>query len=127
VTRRLTIIAIALLLAPALAHAQDFRPQVSDEGKDQMSVRGFIWGSVKLLAVEHAVRIAFQEKTRSELGGNFFKDYVRSVRTPKSWEDGDPWIVNYVGHPIHGAAAGFRWIEQESTNRTPQFGLGGSY
>ena len=127
VTRRITIIAIALLLAPALAHAQDFRPQVADDGKDQMSVKGFIWGSVKLLAVEHAVRIAFQEKTRSELGGNFFRDYVRSVRAPKHWEDGDPWIVNYVGHPIHGAAAGFIWIEQDSKSRKPQFGLGLDY
>jgi hypothetical protein len=32
---------------------------------------------------------------------------------PVKWEDTDPWPVNYVGHPIHGAAAGYLWIEHD--------------
>jgi hypothetical protein len=63
--------------------------------------------SLKLLAIEHGTRIAFQEKTRRELGGPFFRDYFDSVRIPTDWEDGDSWLVNYVGHPIHGAASGY--------------------
>jgi len=65
--------------------------------------------SIQLLAIEHGTRIAFQEKTRRELGGPFFRDYVDSIRIPTDWEDGDSWAINYIGHPIHGAAAGYLW------------------
>jgi hypothetical protein len=67
--------------------------------------------SLKLLAFEHSIRIAFQEKTRRELDGPFWRDYRQSVRTPDRWEDSDAWWVNYIGHPIHGAAAGYAWID----------------
>jgi hypothetical protein len=130
---------LTLVLSASPAFAQSFLPQATaaapvsskppqtTDDTERMSIRGFIWGSVKLLAVEHAVRIAFQPKTRAELGGPFWSDYIRSVKAPKAWEDGDPWIVNYVGHPIHGAAAGFIWIEQDPTSRKPQIGLGLDY
>jgi hypothetical protein len=35
---------------------------------------------------------------------------MRSLRRPDGWGDGDVWGVNYVGHPIHGAAAGYVWL-----------------
>src|SRR5262245_49869569 len=60
--------------------------------------------------LEHAGRIVFQEKTRRELPGNFIVDYRRSLKVPTTWNDGDGWFVNYVGHPIHGAAAGRTWL-----------------
>ena len=64
--------------------------------------------------MEHGLRVGFQRKTRMELGGPFWGDYRRSVRIPTSWEDSDAWWVNYIGHPIHGAAAGYLWIDHES-------------
>jgi hypothetical protein len=67
--------------------------------------------SFKLLAMEHVIRISFQDKTRRELRGPFWGDYRRSVRVPAQWEDGDVWMVNYIGHPIHGAAAGYNWLQ----------------
>jgi hypothetical protein len=67
--------------------------------------------SMKLLVMEHGTRLAFQEKTRRELEGPFWRDYRQSVRIPHQWEDADPWWVNYIGHPIHGAAAGYAWID----------------
>ena len=67
--------------------------------------------SLKLLAFEHGIRVAFQEKTRRELDGPFWRDYRQSVRIPDRWEDSDAWWVNYIGHPIHGAAAGYAWID----------------
>jgi hypothetical protein len=74
---------------------------------------GVFADSLKLLALEHGTRVAFQEKTRGELGGPFWADYGRSVRIPRQWEDSDGWWVNYIGHPIHGAAAGYIWIDHE--------------
>jgi hypothetical protein len=76
-------------------------------------VAGAFGDSLKLVLMEHGIRVAFQEKTRRELEGNFWRDYKRSVRIPSQWEDSDAWWVNYIGHPIHGAAAGYIWIDHE--------------
>lgn len=85
---------------------------VSDDERGA-DVLGAFADSLKLLLIEHGSRIAFQEKTRSELGGNFWTDYRRSVRIPNQWDDSDSWWVNYIGHPIHGAAAGYLWLDHE--------------
>jgi len=74
-------------------------------------VKGAIRDSLNLLMIEHGTRIAFQSKTRAELDGLFLEDYRRSVRWPRQWGDTDGWAVNYLGHPIHGAAAGQIWLD----------------
>jgi hypothetical protein len=85
---------------------------VSDD-REGADVLGAFTDSFKLLMIEHGFRVAFQEKTRRELGGHFWSDYRRSVRIPKQWEDTDAGWVNYVGHPIHGAAAGYIWLDHD--------------
>jgi hypothetical protein len=79
------------------------------------------------LLLEHTTRIAFQQKTRAELGGPFFSDFVRSVRIPDTWGDGDSWRINYVGHPIHGAASGFIWLDHEDGAHDPKLGFSKAY
>jgi hypothetical protein len=91
------------------------------------TVKGAIADSLRLLLIEHSIRIAFQDKTRRELGGNFFGDYARSVRMPATWEDGDSWLVNYLGHPIHGAASGFVWLDHEDGAHDPELGFSWKY
>ena len=91
-------------LEPTLGGSDD------SEGAD---VIGAFKDSLKLLLLEHAGRIAFQSKTRRELSGNFWADYRRSVRVPGQWGDTDAWWVNYIGHPVHGAAAGYIWLDHE--------------
>ena len=82
--------------------------------------------SLQLLTIEHSLRLGFQEKTRAELDGNFWRDYRRSLRAPHQWEDGDAWWVNYIGHPIHGAAAGYIWLEHAG-ERHPDLSLARGY
>jgi hypothetical protein len=77
--------------------------------------------------VEHTTRIAFQGKTRRELSGNFFGDYKRSLRIPDTWDDGDSGAVNYVGHPVHGAASGFIWLDHEDGSHDPKLGFSKEY
>jgi hypothetical protein len=89
--------------------------------------RGAVADSMRLLLIEHGTRLAFQEKTRRELTGPFFDDYIRSVKVPRKWEDGDNWMVNYVGHPIHGAAAGFIWLDHEDGAHDPRIGFSWAY
>jgi hypothetical protein len=80
--------------------------------------------SFKLLMIEHATRPVTQEKTRRELAGPFMEDYRRSVRIPTQWDDADPWFTNYIGHPIHGAAAGYLWLDAEP-QAPPELSLAG--
>jgi len=96
------------------------------EDQQGADVIGAFVDSLKLLMFEHGIRIAFQDKTRAELGGPFWLDYKRSVRIPAQWEDSDSWPVNYIGHPIHGAAAGYIWLDHDR-NAPLDFGLSRKY
>ena len=106
----------AIILAPLTATesaAQDSLTVGSQDDHDGADVLGAFTDSFKLVLIEHAWRIAFQEKTRAELGGPFWIDYHRSVRIPRQWGDTDADWTNYIGHPIHGAGAGYIWLDHE--------------
>src|SRR5689334_4490275 len=90
------------------SYAQNASPRPTSVDKT-----GVFVDSMALLAIEHGIRLALQPGTRDQLHGNFWRDYRRSVHMPEHWEDTDPWPVNYVGHPIHGAAAGYLWLEHD--------------
>jgi hypothetical protein len=90
-------------------------------------IKATIVDSLRLLALEHGARITFQEKTRRALRGDFWADYKRSVRWPGQWEDTDPWPVNYIGHPLHGAAAGYVWLDHDPRSNRETFGLNSQY
>ena len=42
-------------------------------------------------------------------------------------EDSDSWMINYVGHPVHGAAAGFIWLDHEDGAHDPRLGFSKEY
>jgi hypothetical protein len=109
------LLAVWLVAQPLAVDAQEAFPADFDltDQEERTDLRAVIVDSLKLLLIEHGTRVAFQEKTRRELGGNFWQDYRRSVRIPKQWGDTDAWWVNYIGHPIHGAAAGYIWLDHE--------------
>ena len=120
--------------SPALAQGEDppvvagVRDQISTGlTQDRLDVKGVIGDSLRLLLMEHGLRVTFSEKTRRELAGPFFHDYIASVRMPRQWDDGDGWFVNYIGHPIHGAAAGFIFIHNDPKSRREEFGLSQKY
>jgi hypothetical protein len=47
---------------------------------EKTRITSAIGDSIRLLMIEHGTRIAFQEKTRKELGGPFWSDYKKSIR-----------------------------------------------
>lgn len=115
-------------VGPSPAEVQEAsQDDASDLAPGSSTWQGAIVDSFRLLVLEHATRIAFQSKTRRELGGPFFRDYARSVRIPATWNDGDSWGINYVGHPIHGAAAGFTWLDHEDGAHDPDLGFSRAY
>lgn len=129
--RAVFALAFILSMAPGTVHAQlvesaapsDVAHDPSELAPAKSTWRGAMADSFRLLLIEHTTRIAFQAKTRRELGGPFLSDYIRAVRMPKTWNDGDGWGVNYIGHPIHGAAAGFIWLDHEDGSHDPKLGF----
>jgi hypothetical protein len=110
------MLAMLLCVRPAPAGAQTATATPTADGKTPVaqsaSWRGAIVPSIRMLMLEHVVRIGVQAKTRDELGGDFIVDYMRSLHMPRQWRDGDGWAVNDLGHPMQGAAAGFIWLSK---------------
>jgi hypothetical protein len=102
--------------APEYDGAADPPPDYSNRGT---RFKGAVEDSIRLLMIQHGVRIATQDKTRSELDGPFFIDYHRSVRVPPQWGDADSGLTNYVLHPGQGAASGFIWIQNSNDGQLP--------
>ncbi len=131
-TATLTALVLTASPVPGLAQGSTTPPDAQPHDASELApapstLKGAIADSLRLLILEHSTRIAFQHKTRRELGGPFLRDYVRSVRIPDTWEDGDSWGVNYVGHPIHGAASGFIWLDHEDGAHDPDLGFSKEY
>ncbi len=118
--RILLLCALAAALARALVGA-------SDSGAGGIEGRAFHWRpaltqSGIFLGIQHSFRLATEEGTRAELRGPFFRDYIHSIHDLGGWGDGDPFIVNYVGHPMMGAVTGFIQIQNDARGRVAAFG-----
>ncbi len=98
--------------------------------KDQPS--GFQWSSafrqsMLFLSIQHAFRLATEDGTRADLDGPFFKDYFKALRSLRAWSDGDPFIVNYIGHPMMGSVSGFIQVFNDPKGINEEVGLKKSY
>lgn len=94
-------------------------------------MRGFQWSpaikeSVLFLGVQQGYAIT-QPKTRRDLQGPFFGDYVRSVRSLHGWEDGGRFFTNYVAHPLQGSLLGFIQIQNDPKGITQRVGKSQAY
>jgi hypothetical protein len=69
--------------------------------------------SLFVLTVQHGVRLWREPGTRTGLRGAFWRDYANSAGNLSSWRDGDPFPINYIAHPIQGAAYGFIWVQND--------------
>jgi hypothetical protein len=57
----------------------------------------------------------------------FWQNYVESVEGLHGWDDGDPFIDNYIGHPVQGAITGFIQIQNDDRGKQSRFGKSGDY
>jgi len=83
--------------------------------------------SMRALLLEHGFRFAVQPFTRKRLGGPFFKDYAESVKALSGWGDQDPWIINYVAHPLQGAVLSYIQVQNDPAGRDVEFGATREY
>jgi hypothetical protein len=94
--------------------------------------RGVDWhhlflSSFTFLAFEHAFRNATEQGTRDGFGGSYLGGYGLSVGNLHGWADGDPFLVNYVGHPMQGSVAGFIWQHNDRAYQDVVFGKNPRY
>jgi hypothetical protein len=79
------------------------------------------------LGIQHSFRIATERSSRANLKGPFFPDYFTSASALHGWKDGDPYIVNYVGHPMMGAVKGFIYVQNDPRGKGQVFGASPGY
>lgn len=104
------------------------KPAVTQTLKDDKS---FDWSSaiqqsLIFLGVQHGYALT-QPKTRRDLKGPFFKDYVRSVKSLHGWGDGGKFFTNYIAHPMEGSLVGFIQIQNDPKGMGRRFGKSNAY
>lgn len=82
---------------------------------------GVTLNSFEFLGLEHGFRYLTEPATRHPHIA-LFRGYIQSLNNLHGWADGDPFYVNYVGHPMQGAAAGFIFVQNDRSFRTAEFG-----
>lgn len=117
--RMLLLCALTAAYAPAFAGSAVRSDEI--EGEEFHWRPALIQSSV-FLGIQHSFRMATEPGSREGLKGPFFRDYFRSVRGFSGWGDGDPFIVNYVGHPMMGAVTGYIQIQNDAAGRVVSFG-----
>src|SRR5262249_49166013 len=55
------------------------------------------------------------------------KDWWNSIRGYNGWQDGDPAVVNYVGHPMMGSVTGFIEIQNDRDGKALTFSSSHEY
>ena len=93
--------------------------------------KGIQWGSLVLqslvvISIEHGYRYATEAATRDP-DRPFFRGYIDSLGALHGWAVGDPFYVNYVGHPMQGAVSGFIFIQNDPSYRGTEFGRNSTY
>ena len=104
---------------------------VDQAGEKLAADQSFHWltaikQSLLFLGVQHGYAMT-QQKTRRDLKGPFFKDYVRSVKSLHGWEDGGQFFTNYVAHPMQGSLLGFIQIQNDPKGMNLSFDNSNAY
>ncbi|HSR06654.1 MAG TPA: hypothetical protein VLM42_05855 [Bryobacteraceae bacterium] len=132
---RASIFAVLLMAAAPVCAQQGDDHLVSPESPissvDSTPAPGVQWKSLfnqsfRLLLIEHAFRYATEPGTRDP-GQPFFQGYLNSVGALHGWADGDPFYVNYVGHPMQGAVSGYLWTLNDNRYKQVEFGKNPDY
>jgi hypothetical protein len=118
-----------------LGNADDADPgSLEAEWDAPVSREGYNWGgaigqTLLFATVGHVFRIASEEKTRRELDGPFFKDWVKSAGAlfSSGWSDGGRDFTNYVVHPLSGAVYGHIYRQNHPKDRDVRISLSKEY
>jgi hypothetical protein len=101
--------------------------QATDSGINTFQWKSAVVDASIFLGLEHGFRLAEDPLVRAGLRGPFFEDYFDSIKDIHGWGDGDPFVVNYIGHPTQGAVTGFIEIHNDPRYRNLEVGKSSRY
>ena len=109
---------------------------LTDQSDDDFNAgERYHWGgllaqSLFFNVIENSFRSASDDQIRTLLAHKpFWHDYVASIHqfNMRRWNDGDDFLVNYVGHPMQGAVAGFIEIQNDPSSREQEISATRAY
>jgi hypothetical protein len=89
--------------------------------------KGLSKDSLQFLVLMNGFRIATEPGTRAGLHNPFFSGYFKAVSNMHGWDDGDPFYVNYIGHPIQGSVSTFIWTARDGEYAHEHIGWNSGY
>ncbi len=79
------------------------------------------------LGIEHGFRLSTEQDTRDGIQGHFFSNYLNAVGNLHGWADGDPFLVNYIGHPMQGAVIGYIFNQNDPRHAGDEYSNTAAY
>ncbi|HEU0119917.1 MAG TPA: hypothetical protein VFQ91_05280 [Bryobacteraceae bacterium] len=98
------------------------KPSKTQTGENAVDWNAVYRQSAMFTGIQHAFRLGTEPGTRNGMRGPFWRGYADSVGNLHGWGDGDPFLVNYIGHPIQGSVSGFIYIQNDPQARLARFG-----
>jgi hypothetical protein len=106
-------------VASATSVTQSHAPTPANPLNEPYHWKGLLLQSFAFMMLEDGIRImtADQDDRHLLLNKPYWSDYWASLQqfNMRRWNDGDSFPVNYVGHPMQGAIAGY--IEEQNDPR----------
>jgi hypothetical protein len=123
------------LLRRGASEANEDQPLTDPSDDDFNAGERYHWGgllaqSLFFNVIENGVRTASDDQIRTLLAHKpFWHDYVASIHqfNMRRWNDGDDFLVNYVGHPMQGAVSGFIEIQNDPNGRVQEISATHAY
>jgi hypothetical protein len=94
----------------------DIAPQLNST--PQYHWKGLLLQSLEFNLIENGFRLATDDTMRYQIAHKpFWHDYAAAVKqyNMRRWNDGDNFLVNYVGHPLQGAVGAYLEIQNSET------------
>ena len=83
--------------------------------------------STVFLGFQHGSRLLTQRTTRDGLRGPFFRDWLRTVKNLRGWDDDNSFFVNYIGHTLQGGITGRIFVNNSDLASAQVFGKSKRY
>jgi hypothetical protein len=116
-------------VVPPLLDAAAFEPVVKTETPPPAKINwtGLTKDSMAFIAVMQMFRLSTEQGTRDAFANPFFAGWFNAVGNMHGFADGDPFTVNYVGHPMQGAVSGFIWSYNDRAYKNVHYGRNKQY
>jgi hypothetical protein len=111
--------------------SQSTKPISQYGGREPFHWKGLLLQSFAFDMLQNATRVmtAGQHDRHILLNKPFWSDYWASLGqfNMRRWNDGDSFKVNYIGHPMEGAIAGYIEVQNDPRGRSERMGDGRAY